>query len=88
MTSMSAGPRNVSAPGTAGNGNAPHATRSISYGICVFLDRVRDVSPLVDAGQRPDREARADLACQAVELEVRDRPELEGRGYRDWPYQK
>ena len=37
MTSTSAGPRNVSAPGTAGKGKAPHATRSISYGICVFL---------------------------------------------------
>ena len=38
MSSISAGPRKVSAPGMAGNGNAPHATRSISYGICVFLD--------------------------------------------------
>src|SRR5207344_663081 len=43
------------------------------------LLRVGDMSPLVDAGQTSEREARSDLTCQSVELEAHDFADLERR---------
>ena len=47
------------------------------------LGSVRDVAPGVDAGESIAREARADAASEALELEVEDLAELEWRGDRE-----
>ena len=85
MTSMSAGPRNVSAPGIAGSEES--ATRDEQQVVLELRvpGRVRDMPPRIDADEASRRVRGPDLPGQAVELEVQDVAQLEGRGDRQGP---
>lgn len=77
---MSAGPRKVSAPGIAGVGTAPQATSSVSYSISAFVDVWAMWCQGSTATRAPGVKLGPDRKRQAVQLEVPDLAELEGRG--------